>query len=219
MADLFRIEAVTDRSGWTGKHRTSPFQAEWRTTLDLLGRELTYLRATNVVLELDVSTGDVRLDGKLRAGVTPYSPGVRLVFDTMKHGQLVYATDAFDAWGQHTGWKANLRAVALTMEQQRRIERYGVSAGRQYVGHKALPSGATPIPAPMTVEDAAAVVAAAARYDGLSTDLVTDAAVARSAYRRAALAAHPDSGGDVGRWLRIQQARDLLTKHHGGQLS
>lgn len=58
------------------------FKANWSATLDLLDRELWHLDASSVVLQVDVTEADLRLDGQLRANARPDFPGVRLIVDS-----------------------------------------------------------------------------------------------------------------------------------------
>lgn len=51
------------------------------------------------------------------------------------HGRLAYATDMFDSW------QDNVRAIALSLEALRAVERWGVSKGRQYTGFALLTAG------------------------------------------------------------------------------
>lgn len=132
-----------------------PFKAGWSDTLNLLQRELGYLDARNCVLEADFREYDLRQDGMPRANARqPDFPGVRIAFDS-KHGPLVYATDTHDFW-QH-----NVRAIALSLEALRSVDRYGVTKrAEQYTGWKAIGSGPTAMPAgPMSREEAAKHIA------------------------------------------------------------
>src|SRR5688500_17219412 len=103
---LYRIRPISDRTAFTGRRGSSPFQASWSTTRDLLRRELGALVARDVVLEVDVAESMIRLDGELYANARPSSPAVRLAFES-KVGPLTYATDRF--WH----WQDNVRAIAL----------------------------------------------------------------------------------------------------------
>lgn len=79
---------------------------------------------------------DLRQDGQPRANVRAHvHPGVELSFKSREHGQLTYATDQF------TEWQDNVRAIALSLEALRAVERYGVSKGRQYTGFALLEAG------------------------------------------------------------------------------
>jgi hypothetical protein len=132
-------DPVTDK-----RHGSHLFRVTWDRTLRDLDYELRYLDATNVVFQIDVTEGDIRLDGMLRSNAKVGFPGVKIAFDS-KFGPLTYATDAYEqqyGYSKHNGWQANIRAVALGLEALRAVDRYGITRrGEQYVGWKALPSG------------------------------------------------------------------------------
>lgn len=195
---LYTLRPISDRTQFTGRHRTSPFGATWTATRALLARELRQLKAQHTVLEIDVSEVDVRLDGELRASARPTTPAVRLAFDS-KHGPLQYATDAF--WS----WQDNVRAIALGLEALRRVDRYGITKrGEQYAGWKALPSGSGADASHMTREQASAVIA---EHSG---DAAGDADMA-TLIRRAKASAHPDrNAGDRTLWDQVEQAIRVL---------
>jgi len=197
------------RSRWS-------FRAGYEDTLRLLEDELWRLDARNIVLQADFSEGDLRMDGMPRSNARqPVHPGVRVAFNS-RHGPLVYATDAYEFW-QH-----NLRAVALGLGALRAVDRYGVTKrGEQYTGWKQLTSGIA-APAAMTVEAAAAFIAAhtGERCDGgdlLDSPGVPHPASVTRAYRAAAKRLHPDNGGDPALFRRLQDARELLERHGGGR--
>jgi hypothetical protein len=124
--------------GWTGpvtKHRrpASTFRAAWSDTLDLLGRETLMLGARLVVIQIDVTEGEIRRDGMLRANARVSTPGVKVAFES-KHGPLTYATDEFGHW------QANVRAIAEALTALREVDQYGLGVGTQYSGF--MPSGA-----------------------------------------------------------------------------
>ena len=180
----------------------STFSASYRSTLTLLERELDWLKARDVVIEADFTEADIRVDGLIRANARqPSHPGVRVAFGSV-YGPLVYATDA------HEFWQHNLRGVALGLEALRKVDRYGVSScGEQYTGWRQLPS-ATPMPGPMTAEDAARVYVLLGGGD--ATRIVTDQGHRADVYRRAARAAHPDTGGTKEGFQRLQDAKRVL---------
>lgn len=117
--------------------RVDSFSATWSSTQTLLHQELRALRATNPVLQLDVTDQMIRLDGQIRAAATPSSPAVRLVFDTRKHGTLSYQCD------RQRKWQGNVRAIALGLEALRMIDRYGIAeTGQQtYMRDRELSEG------------------------------------------------------------------------------
>jgi len=117
----------------TGWRRRAPFGAAWLTTIHLLERELTQLEATNVVFQVALYEGQLRIDGKPKASARASHPGVVLAFDS-KYGPLKYAVDTFDSFPD------NVRAIALAMEALRKVDRYGVTKrGEQYTGWRAIP--------------------------------------------------------------------------------
>lgn len=209
MTALYRIRPVSDRAQFGGKARPSPFAATWTTTRQDLRRELTAIRATAVVLELDVDESAILAHGEgLKAGRKVHGPGVRLLAQT-KHGALVLATDEFGGPGD-IGWHANVRAIARTLEALRMVDRYGVQRGAQYAGYRAITSGNGTPPA-MTAEEAATVLVAASGVPDIDlAEVLINTELRRQLYRKAAARLHPDTGGDVGRWLRLTTARELL---------
>ena len=173
---------------WLGEttkaRRYSQFSASYGQTLDLLGRELSFLKATNVVIQLALKESDIRLDGLPRAQARPSHPGVILAFDSV-HGPLKYATDTFHEW------QGNLRAIALSLEALRKVDRYGVSKrGEQYTGWRALSAGEG---APMTREVAERFL----KEHGGS-------------FREAVKRLHPDAGGNEEDFKRLQEAERIL---------
>ena len=116
--------------------RPSPFSAPLSETAYRLGVELRALEARDAILEVAVDPADFRRDGYPRAQARGRHPGVVLSIPASIHGPLRYFTDEFD------GWQENLRAIALSLEALRRVDRYGVARrGEQYRGWTALPAG------------------------------------------------------------------------------
>lgn len=193
---------------WTGPAtRNRPycrFRASWSDTLNLLGWEADHLGARLLVLQVDVTLGEIRRDGMLRANARAGHPGVRVSFES-RHGPLTYATDRYDRW------QDNVRAIALSLGALRAVDRYGVSkSGEQYRGWTAISAG----PA-MTVE--AAVQLLVAFGNGTPREIVTSAAARRLAYHAAIRKHHPDVGGDPDTFRRLTAARDLLDHTDGGR--
>lgn len=179
----------------------SPFSSSWSSTLEVLRREVEAivpmrreggeLVYTKPVLMVDVTEGQLRLDGGMRADARPASPAVGLSVES-KHGALLFATDRFRSW------QDNVRAIALGLEALRRVERYGiVQTDEQYRGWQALPPG-TPMPAAqMTAEQAARRMC---ELSGLVTPehadvdrLLAKAELVQLTYRTAARRCHPDA--------------------------
>ena len=119
--------------------KRSSFSASWSKTDHLLRRELGFLGARRTVMHIDVYDKDIRQDGQLRANARPKSPAVMIAFEHRKHGWLQYPCDRF------TTWQDNVRAIALSLEALRKVDRYGVTReAQQYAGFRALPKAATP---------------------------------------------------------------------------
>lgn len=209
MTVLYVVRPLTDRTQFRGKHRPTPFGAPWTNTKDELRRELVALRAHQVVLELDVAETQIRDDGQLRARTRVYSPAVRLLAET-KQGPLTLATDEFDGPGD-VGWHSNVRAIVRTLEALRMIDRYGVQRGAQYAGYRAIGAGSSSPPPAMPPDEAALILVSESGVTDVDlAEVRANAELRRALYRKGATRLHPDTGGDVGRWLRLQQARDLL---------
>lgn len=199
----------------TAPRTTSPFKATWTDTVQLLNREVEALqtreqRLIRWVLQMDVPASQIRNDGEVYARATPASPAVRVAFES-RHGPLLYATDRF------THWQANVRAIALSLEALRKVDRYGVAGhGEQYRGWTAISNR----PAEMSREQAAEFIAHWAGVAGFP-DVIAEIAQGgedlRTAYYAAAKRAHPDVTGDDGDTMaRLNAARDLLLNGNGG---
>lgn len=173
--------------------RYSPFRASLTSTVELLATELRALEAQRIVIELDLRERDIRLDGLPRADARPSHDGAGLAFES-KFGPLRYATAEYTGrWGQ-AGWEANLRAIALSMQALRAVDRYGVSKrGEQYTGWKQLPTGS---------DDT-----------GIHTRQQAEELLQRYGGRTAAIkATHPDRNPDVDpvEFRRVTRALELV---------
>lgn len=116
--------------------RYAHFKTGYPRTVDLLQREVEYLGGTDITMGVGLSESDIRQDGQPRANARAmYHPGVEISFNTKAYGRQSYATDEF------TDWQDNVRAVALSLEALRAVERWGVSKGRQYTGFALLTAG------------------------------------------------------------------------------
>jgi hypothetical protein len=115
----------------------SPFSASWTSTVALLAREIRMLRPREAIMQIDVRETDLRQDGMPRADRNARTPGVVLSLVKTRHGDdLRYEVGTFDRW------QDNVRAIALSLEALRAVDRYGVTKrGEQYRGWRALPVG------------------------------------------------------------------------------
>lgn len=189
---------------WTGQltsagsRRQATFKATYPATLGLLFREAEKLGARDLVLQVDISERYIRTDGLPYANAKYGSnPGVIVSFES-NHGPLRYATDAY------TEWQDNLRAIALSLEALRAVDRYGLSKrGEQYTGWKALPAGS----GFATADHAEAWMR---EYGRIRYQLPGTTPLA-SLHRTMAKRLHPDAGGNRADWDRLDNARQLLT--------
>ena len=227
-----RFRPLADWPQAETKNRQTPrFTSTWSQTLHLLEIELNHLKAKDVVIETFHRRQDIRQDGWPKADArVPSMPGVILSFEST-FGPLRYLTDQFEAgswwegsvgtYGQpgyraartvsYPGWQANVRAIALSLEALRAVDRYGVSRrGEQYTGWNALPPGRPMGPA-MTVEEATRLLFGNLDIEGMTPDDVS------TRWKGRAKTAHPDLGGDPMVFRKITEARDLLLGYLGGR--
>ncbi len=110
--------------------------------------------------------------------------------------------------GQGADWQHNVRAIALTLEALRAVDRYGATeTGQQYAGFKALPAGRAMPASHMTTEAAYDVLCDVLDLRDVA-DLDVDDAVL---IRRAKAAAHPDRhAGDRTLWDQVELAAAVL---------
>lgn len=193
---------VTPITTWPGDRtpsdarKWSQFRASLSDTLELLNRELYYLRAKDVRLEVAIPDDPAywRQDGRPRAHAKADHPGVVLRFQTQVFGlgEVAYSTDRF------TDWRDNLRGIAKTLEAARMMERYGTtSRGQQYRGFKELPAPQSS----MNASEAAAFLHEHGGSGGTTLDK----------YRRAAKVLHPDhEGGSPELMAKLNEAKEVL---------
>jgi hypothetical protein len=226
----YEVRPISDRTPFTGRHVDSRFTATWAATLDLLEREYDAIGGRNLVIEVDVDYKAIRNDGLLRADAVATSPAVRVAFES-KHGPISMATDKYrrPAWGAGrypmTSWQHNVRAIAMTLEALRAVDRYGVTKrGEQYTGWKALPSGTGAAPSPMTVGEARlllvrlAVGPDPADEPREAAKLAADPDLLRRVWREARAVTHPDRrAGDRTGWDQVEQAARVLGLAAAGQ--
>lgn len=160
----------------THRRRPAAFRASVAQTDQLLRSELLHIAATDAILEHAIPDVEWRLDGRPRAHARRDHPGVVLRANA-PFGNLVLATDRF------TRWQDNLRAIALSLHDLRRLDRYGTAPrGQQYSGFTQLPA-----PDPSVVR---------------GRDLIRR----HGGPKPALMATHPDHGGDRAEFEDIQAA-------------
>lgn len=198
----YTTRPISDRT-WlrsASKREWSRFDTTWSKTLQLLGREIDMLDGRDVVIEVDVPERAIRLDGMLRADAKANSPAVVVAFES-KHGPMLYRCDRFVARysGQPDDWQQNVRAIALTLEALRAVDRYGATeTGQQYAGWKAI--GSAPASVPLAADAAWLTLRNLAE---VSTEADVSPERIISLARRNA---HPDHGGTVDTWTAFDEA-------------
>jgi len=176
----------------------SKFKAGYEVTLDELRRELDAVgayRHGKAVLQIVTTRGNLRRDGLLRAGAKVEHPGVALSF-VSDHGPLTFHCDRYHVYSssvQGPAWQSNLRAIVLTLEALRAVERHGaVQSGQQYRGFLAIENPS------VTLEAARARLAEVGEAD-------VDGTGDRDLVKAARLKAHPDRhGGNRHLWNEVQ---------------
>ncbi len=194
------------------ERKRSPFRATLTATHRLLAAELQHLQAKNVVLQIDVPDRMIRVDGALRSDARADTPRLILSFDS-RFGPLSYPCDRFEEW------QDNLRAIALSLEHLRAVDRYGVTKrGEQYSGWTALPPAAAAVPVEQTKAEALRELHKMhAKYlivASLKKEKVSAGEVAKlpDLLRWLEKRTHPDMGGQVEDFKRLQELRGVLLK-------
>jgi hypothetical protein len=215
----YTVRPLSDKT-WLGTMGKEPtrFKSKWGSTLELLGTEIDHLRGRDVVIETDITENDLKLNGELRANAKPSTPAVVVAFES-KHGPMLYRCDRFftQYYGQGEDWQHNARAIALTLQALRAVDRYGATeTGQQYAGFKALPAGRAMPASHMTRTQALSVLGvwgrALSELPPIPAEHVnTDPDALRSLHRTARRAAHPDrNNGDQTVWDKVEQAASVL---------
>lgn len=188
----------------TPSHKPCQFKATYSTTERELLAELRQIGTHAAVLELDLGRGDLRVtDGLPRAGAVPRTSRVRLSFQHRRHGKLSFA-----CW-TYSHWHDNLRAIRMTLEALRAVDRYGAVQGdKQYTGFRQLPE-------PGKASGSMTYVQARMELGFTEHAIVTEEAV-KDRYRGEAKRRHPDAaGGSQAAFQRLTQARDMLLRSIG----
>ena len=187
--------------GLAKRRERARFKSKWSQTLLLLEKELRHLNAKSIVLEVAVDESQIRQDGMLRADARPRNPAVVLSFNS-KHGPLRYPCYRYD------DWQDNLRAVALSLEALRTVDRYGVtSRAEQYRGWQQLPPPSVVDPGNEFVSNVDAVKFLKEFVGVASLGTTLDQLI-----RMAEKKSHPDTGGDPAMFKKVQMARERLLK-------
>ena len=124
---------------YTTERRHSPFRGpggkptKLTTTLADLKRELEAIAAKDAQLLIAIPAEKFRRDGRPYANSVAEHPGIILSFEIRGVGVVSYPCDVF------LTWEDNLRAVVLSLEALRKVNRYGVTKrNEQYQGFLAI---------------------------------------------------------------------------------
>lgn len=175
---------------------SSKFSAADSSTFRTLQRELDHLDAEDRVLYVCVPAEQFRRDGRPARNATVTAPGVVLEF-TADGQTFEYVADRFRSQME------NLRAIALTLEHLRAVDRYGLTGDRQqYRGFLAIEAPAA----------ADGFTTAHGALEWLNDRFGEPGTVhtARELIRRAQRAAHPDRGGDAATFQRVAASEATL---------
>lgn len=168
--------------GWpkTKERQSSRFNTTLESALSSLKREIQLMGGENVVLSSNYTLG----------ANNPKEPGVVAYFDWVEERyprKIVAMAIPCDRW---TKIQDNVRAIALTVEAMRGMERWGAKhmIKSMFMGFKALPAGDSDWRAVLKVQQQAS------------------AEEIKAAYRKLANELHPDKGGKHEDFIRVQKA-------------
>lgn len=195
----------------TSLKKKGQFKVYYDPLLEDLTDELDKLGARDVVLQMDLPERKLRsakrsYDGWPMSETSPTTPGIVLSFNS-KRGPLVFCCDTYDEW------KDNLRAISLTLERLRDIERYGaVRKGQQYKGFAVVATPPAPVDVKMLHTDAARLLGEVSGYP--RDNILNSPTTFQRAYHAAAMKAHPDAGGSNELMAAVNEAAAVLRAYH-----
>lgn len=188
--------------------KRSRFRASYQQTLALLEDELNTIGAESIVVEAEYQHNQIRNDGWPLSKSIPSGPAVILHF---RKGNLDVSMpcDRFETF------EDNLRAIALSLEALRTVDRYGVTKGsEQYQGFKRLgePSRESREEwAIRFIREHSGVNLPDSRK-GVSGLKDVDGDALKFAYRSAAKKLHPDVSGSAQLFHQLQEAMKILER-------
>lgn len=191
------------------------FRAPWSSTLELLKSEIRAISPVRVLLEIDVAPSMIRVDGFPRADARPASSAVILRIERKATQWMSLPCDTY------SDWRDNVRAIALTLQHLRAIDRWGVSRGEQYEGFLQIPARTVAsTPGIHSPQEAAGFIA---RHAGQEADpsfvhAILESSTARAtAFKRAASKLHPDAGGSDAAFQQLQSAMRMIELNAGDE--
>ncbi|WP_439946483.1 J domain-containing protein [Streptomyces sp. BBFR109] len=188
MIDAFPLQwpAAWPRTSMPERHPS--MVRDFNRNRDDVIRQLDLLGASSVVVSTNMQA---RLDGTPRSGQRePSDSGVAVYFNLNGEQQCI-PCDKWDTVSQ------NLRAVALTIEALRGLDRWGAKemVNAAFRGFKALPANAIVTP-----------YKAQPWHEVLEVVPTASPEVIKAAYRQKMLKAHPDQGGSSSAFEEVQRA-------------
>jgi hypothetical protein len=191
--------------GWkrTKDRETARFETHFVKARDGVLRSLKLMRASDTLISSNVP---LRRDGLPLAGMAePADPGVAVYWVESKPDVVSGKTMRVLACDKWRKVRDNLRAIELTLESFRAIERHGASEvlDRAFTGFTALPASA----ARRTWREVLGLVGIV----GVTRDRIS------AAYRELALRRHPDHGGSDAAFIELTAARDQALAEIGAQ--
>lgn len=190
----------------TCEYQSARFRIGHAETMRELEREAKHLEARHALVLCCAPDHCFRLDGQLKAGAALLTPSIALHLDTPR-GPMRFPC------GRYGDWVDNLRAIVLSLEALRAVDRYGVTrTGEQYRGWTALPPAATPEEKDpwTTVDEAAAWLREQSKLTVQAAALLEDEEQLQDAYRAAAKRHHPDAGGTAAMFARLGRAKAFI---------
>jgi hypothetical protein len=199
------------------ERQKAPFKADHSDTLRLIAREVQMIHGVDAMIELALHEKQFTREGSPYRDASPDHPGVIVrVRKPVKNprGERDMVPLYFPA-GRYRTWQANLRAVAIVMEDLRRADRYGVTQNsQQYLGFGRYLPGPTHTGV-LTLEAAARFIVQHTPELIQYGRIIENADVYRHAYHAAARKLHPDSPKhDTEQWDQLIAAKTLLDDHH-----
>ena len=205
--------------------QSARFESSWAQTCALLQMEADHLTGrtrSDVFVEVDLPASAIRLDGGgIRSNAkAPDTPVVAVAIPGTRHGDLRLVSARYgNRYHPAKYWQHNVRAVALTLQALRAVDRWGATTGEQYRGFAALGAGGpiamgtgmTRAEATALLRDATCDGTSDSYYRIIGDGETANAALALAMFRAAAKIHHPDAGGDPETFRRLVEARDLLT--------
>jgi hypothetical protein len=207
-APFHQVKTVTQQTFSGGATYTQKIRQDL--PFDRIVRELSIEverhGAKKVIIQLALPESQIRRDGLPYSTAKPDHPGVIVAFQT-KHGPVKMPCDTF------AHWQDNLRAISVTLEHLRGVDRYGVTQhGEQYRGWAALPASSQA----MSGSEAADFISRHCEYVPASW-IMEKAEAFKTAYKVAAAKLHPDNQdtGNAEEFKTLQAAADVLKAHFG----